>query len=183
MWPLAAYVALVLALFVRFDDPARPRHHGPLVASVHDLRVVRRQHRVFYALLVAAPIEWWWRGRPAAAHQLLGALLFLGGVVGYRVAGGTLGAQLSPLIAPREPARLVAHGLYGRVRHPMYAAELAMAAGAPWMLAALFSAGLAAVFAAVVLRRMRLEERALRERLPEYVAYAGRTSRIIPYVY
>ncbi len=173
----------MLALFVRFDDPAQARRHGELVASLDDLRIVRRQHRVFYALLVAAPLEWWWRGGPAAAHQLVGALLFLAGVVGYRVAGGTLGEHLSPLVAPREPARLVAHGVYGRVRHPMYGAELAMAVGAPWTLGAVVSAALTLAFAGVLARRMSIEERALRERLPEYAAYAARTSRIIPHVY
>ena len=39
------------------------------------------------------------------------------------------------------------------------------------------------VFASVVLRRIVIEERALRLRLPEYAAYAARTYRLIPYVY
>jgi protein-S-isoprenylcysteine O-methyltransferase Ste14 len=65
----------------------------------------------------------------------------------------------------------------------MYLAELTMAAGAPWMLAAPTTAVLALAFAAVLVRRMALEERVLRARLPEYVAYAARTYRLIPYVY
>ena len=168
---------------MRFGEPAHAPERGVLRASVEDVRLVRRQHRVFYALLLASPLEWWWRGRPAGLGQLVGTLVLLAGVVGYRVAGGTLGEQLSPLVAPREPARLVAHGPYASLRHPMYAAELAMAAGAPWMLAAKASALLAVVFAAVLARRIRLEERVLRERLPEYAEYARRTYRVIPYVY
>lgn len=183
MWPLVAYAGLVCALFVRFGDAGRPRRHPHLVASAADLRLVRRQHRVFYTLLLAAPLEWWWRGRPAGAGQLVGVALFLAGVVGYRVAGGALGEQLSPLVAPAEPARLVVHGPYGLLRHPMYTAELAMAGGAPWTLAACWSAVLAAAFAALLLRRISVEERALRGRLPEYDGYAGRTYRLIPYVY
>jgi protein-S-isoprenylcysteine O-methyltransferase Ste14 len=166
---------------VRYGTPQHAR--GGLVASERDVRLVRWQHRVFYALLVASPLEWWWRGRPAGLGQLVGALVFLAGVVGYRVAGGALGLQLSPLVAPREPARLVVHGPYASLRHPMYAAELAMAAGAPWTLGAKLSALLALLFAAVLLHRLRVEEHALAERLPEYAEYARRTYRVIPYVY
>jgi len=168
---------------VRFGAPEHAPDRGGLVASERDVHLVRRQHRVFYALLAASPLEWWWRGRPAGIGQLVGALVFLAGVVGYRVAGGTLGAQLSPLVAPREPARLVVRGPYASLRHPMYAAELAMAVGAPWTLAAKLSALLALLFAAVLLHRLRVEEQALTERLPEYAEYARRTYRVIPYVY
>jgi protein-S-isoprenylcysteine O-methyltransferase Ste14 len=183
MWPLVVYVGLVLALFVRFQEAGRTRRAAPVIASAADARLVRLQHRFFYALLLAAPLEWWWRGRPSAWSQVAGAALFLAGVLGYRAAGGALGEQLSPLLAPREPARLIDRGLYGRLRHPMYLAELTMAAGAPWMLAAPTTAVLALAFAAVLVRRMALEERVLRARLPEYVAYAARTYRLIPYVY
>jgi protein-S-isoprenylcysteine O-methyltransferase Ste14 len=65
----------------------------------------------------------------------------------------------------------------------MYLAELTTAAGAPWLLAAKASAVLAVAFAAVVLRRIAIEEQALRRRLPEYATYAARTYRLIPYVY
>jgi protein-S-isoprenylcysteine O-methyltransferase Ste14 len=169
---------------VRFEDPARRRHHATdLVASVTDVRLVRAQHRIFYALLLAAPVEWWWRGRPAAWGQLVGATVFLAGVAGYRVAGAVLGDQLSPLVAPREPARLIDDGPYRRVRHPMYVAELAMTVGAPWTLGAWVSVLLAVAFAALVPYRIAVEERALRARIPEYAAYAARTYRLIPYVY
>jgi protein-S-isoprenylcysteine O-methyltransferase Ste14 len=173
----------VLALFVRFTDPAAVRAPVRLMASARELGLVRVHHRVFYAILLTAPIEWVLRGRPAAAVQLAGALLFAAGVGGYRRAGGALGSQLSPLVAPREPARLVDGGPYRRVRHPMYLAELAMAAGAPVLLGARLTALLALVFAAVVVRRITMEEELLRTRVPEYEAYASRTYRLVPYVY
>jgi protein-S-isoprenylcysteine O-methyltransferase Ste14 len=183
MWPLLLYVVLLLALFVRFEDPERRRRPMHLEATSEDVVWVRRQHRVFYALLLAAPLEWWWRGRPAASTQLAGVALFLAGVVGYRVAGGALGDQLSPLIAPRVPEQLVDHGPYRRLRHPMYLAELAMALGAPLALGARATLILAAAFASIIVRRIGLEERLLRERVPGYTAYAARTYRLIPYVY
>jgi len=162
------------------ETGAAPRR---LECSPEDLRLVRRHHRAFYALLVAAPVEWFWRGRPGGWLQLGGALLFLAGVIGYRRAGWALGAQLSPLVAPREPARLVASGAYARIRHPMYLAELAMAFGAALTLRARVAGALAVVFTAVVLHRIGREERALCARIAEYPAYAARTYRLMPYVY
>lgn len=182
-WPLAAYAVGVVALFVRFEEPAAPRGHRQLVASDADLAMVKRHHAVFYALLLAAPIEWLVRGRPAGALQIVGAIVLLAGVAGYRRAGRALGDQLGPLIAPAEPAVLVERGPYGRLRHPMYLAELAMAFGVPGLLAASWTFVLSGLFAVLVIQRIGVEERALAERLPDYPAYAARTSRLLPHVY
>ena len=145
--------------------------------------MVRRQHRVFYALLLASPIEWLLAGRPARPGQLAAAGLFLAGLVGYRGAGRALGPKLTPLLAPREPARLSEEGLYRRVRHPMYLAELVMAFAAPLVLGARASVLLSVAFAAVIVQRITREERILLERMPGYREYAARTHRLVPYVY
>lgn len=145
--------------------------------------MVRRQHRVFYALLLASPIEWLLAGRPARPGQLGAAALFLGGLVGYRRAGHALGQRLTPLLAPREPASLSTEGLYRRVRHPMYLAELVMAFAAPLVLGARVSLLLSLAFAAVIVQRIAREERILLERMPGYREYAARTHRLVPYVY
>jgi protein-S-isoprenylcysteine O-methyltransferase Ste14 len=147
------------------------------------LALVRRHHVAFYALVLAAPLEWWLRGRAAAWPQLVGAGVMFAGVIGYRRAGRALGDQLSPLVAPAEPAVLIAGGPYRVLRHPMYLAELAIAFGAPLLLAAWWTLWLAAVFAVLVLRRIAIEERVLAARFPEYAAYQARTSRLVPYVY
>ena len=183
MWPLVTYVAALLALFVRFVDPATARTPRHLVASPEDLRLVRRHHRVFYAVLAAAPIEWWLRGRPAGWPQLVGGVLLAAGVVGYRRAGGALGDQLSPLVAPCEPAALVDRGPYRRLRHPMYLAEIALAFGAPGLLRAPLTVALSVLFTMLVVRRIDVEERLLDARLDDYAGYAARTYRLVPYVY
>lgn len=183
MWPLILYVGLVLALFVRFQDPGSERRRPQLEATPDELRLVRRHHRVFYALLLAAPIEWLLAGQVAGGMQIAGALLFVGGLIGYRRAGDALGEQLSPLVAPREPATLVDRGPYRWLRHPMYVAELAMAWGAALMLGSYVSATLAVAFVILVLHRVGIEERLLHARLPGYRAYVARTKRFVPYVY
>ncbi|MEB2285555.1 MAG: hypothetical protein B6D46_14060 [Polyangiaceae bacterium UTPRO1] len=174
---------MLAALFVRFVDPEAARAARHLVASAADLVLVRRQHALFYALVLAAPVEWWLGGRPAAAWQLVGLLLAAAGVAGYRRAGRALGDRLGPLVAPVEPARLVERGWYGRIRHPMYLAEIMLAFGLPLLLAARCTLVVSALFLVAVVRRIGVEERALAARFPDYAAYAARTSRLLPYVY
>ena len=183
MWPLAVYVGLVLALFVRFGRPTHAPQPLRLEASAEDLRLVRRHQRAFYLLLLVSPIEWWLHGRSQGVVEIAAAAVFLAGLVGYRRAGRTLGPQLSPLVAPREPAVLAERGPYRRLRHPMYLAELAMAFAAPLMLGAYLSLTLAVAFATVVAQRIAAEERVLTERVPGYRDYAARTYRLVPYVY
>jgi len=147
------------------------------------LVLVRRHQRVFYLLLLLAPLEWFVRGRPATASQLAAAAMFGLGVWGYRRWGRVLGESLSPLVAPREPATLIERGPYRIIRHPMYLAELAMAFGAPLTLGATLTLMVSVVFAVLVIRRIVVEEEALRARLPNYAVYAQRTYRLVPYVY
>ncbi|MCC6850545.1 MAG: isoprenylcysteine carboxylmethyltransferase family protein [Deltaproteobacteria bacterium] len=180
---MAAYLATLAALFVRFVDPEAARAPRRLVASEADLALVRRHHALFYLLVAAAPVEWWLHGCPAGPWQTVGAALAATGVCGYRRAGRVLGDQLSPLVAPVEPARLVEDGWYGRIRHPMYLAELALALGLPILLAAPWTLVVSALFLVAVVRRIGVEERALTARFPDYPAYASRTSRLLPHVY
>ena len=182
-WPLGVYVAVLVALFVRFVDPEVTRAPRHLVASADDLSMVRRHHAVFYALLLTAPVEWWLRGGPSEWTQLVGAGFMLAGVAGYRHAGRALGDHLSPLVAPCEPAALVERGPYRRLRHPMYLAELAIAVGAPMLLGVGATLALSAVFVLLVLRRIGVEERLLAARLAGYSDYAARSYRLVPYVY
>jgi protein-S-isoprenylcysteine O-methyltransferase Ste14 len=83
----------------------------------------------------------------------------------------------------KEGARLVTHGIYARVRHPMYSAVLlAMLAfvaldARPWRIGAWIA------LAAVLLAKAALEERYLLARFPEYAGYRARTHRLIPGVF
>ncbi|MEW5881144.1 MAG: methyltransferase [Pseudomonadota bacterium] len=83
----------------------------------------------------------------------------------------------------KDGARLVTHGIYSRVRHPMYAsvllAMLALVAldPRPWRVAAWLA------LAAVLLAKASREERYLLARFPEYAAYRARTHRLIPGVF
>lgn len=100
-------------------------------------------------------------------------------------AAAQLGASFSRNVGVRDGARLVTRGIYSKVRHPGYLAELLAFAGIavafnhPFTSSASFLLPLAAF-----LYRIRLEERALKAGYgKEYEEYAGRTSRLIPFIY
>jgi protein-S-isoprenylcysteine O-methyltransferase Ste14 len=111
-----------------------------------------------------------------------GSLMLLGMVLASR-AIRDLDGSLSPLPKPSASATLVDHGLYGSVRHPIYAALVLVAVG--WSIATLSPLALAltGLLAVVLDLKSRREEVWLRERFPGYAAYAARTSRFIPGIY
>jgi protein-S-isoprenylcysteine O-methyltransferase Ste14 len=110
------------------------------------------------------------------------ALLLLGAAGG--VAGVVhLGRNRTPFPKPLADVRLVQHGIYRWMRHPLYTSVIVASLG--WALVwqswpALVSALALAVFFDAKARR---EERWLRDRFPEYADYARRVRRFIPWVY
>lgn len=97
----------------------------------------------------------------------------------------SLGPFYSVDVAFRPAHELVTRGLYRYVRHPAYAGLLLCFAGLG--LASSSWLGLAAATlpaSAALVRRIRVEERALGERFGEvYRAYCARTARLLPGLY
>lgn len=93
-----------------------------------------------------------------------------------------LGDNWSFTLQVRRDHRLVTSGIYGSIRHPMYAA-LYMLAIAQTLLVPNYVAGPAtiAAFTATVLLRVGAEEQMMIDRFGDaYRAYAARTKRLIP---
>lgn len=84
---------------------------------------------------------------------------------------------------PKDGARLVTHGIYAYVRHPMYAALLLVMLAFVALDARPWRAGAWCALAAVLLAKAMREERYLLARFPEYAAYRRRTHRFIPDVF
>ncbi len=90
---------------------------------------------------------------------------------------------LTPLPYPVDHSQLVQHGVYAIVRHPLYASLLF--AGAAWTLYNLSLSHLLALGVAFAFFNYKAakEEAWLTERHPDYVDYAGRVKKFIPWMY
>ena len=105
-----------------------------------------------------------------------GGLFALRGVVDLR-------ENLTAVPRPRDGGRLIEHGTYRVVRHPIYTGIVT--AGVGWGLATASPAALALV---VVLGgffdlKTRREEAWLLAAYPGYAAYEGRVRKLNPFVY
>jgi protein-S-isoprenylcysteine O-methyltransferase Ste14 len=112
-----------------------------------------------------------------------GALLVGAGLV--VVALGLLGLRENLTAVPRpvEGGRLIDSGVYGLVRHPIYAGILTAALG--WGLA---TASPLALLAAVLLGcffdlKARREEAWLVAAYPAYAAYRARVRKLVPFIH
>jgi protein-S-isoprenylcysteine O-methyltransferase Ste14 len=109
-----------------------------------------------------------------------GTLLFVAG--GYFGLAGVavLGRNRTPYPQPREGSELIRHGIYGRVRHPLYTSVMLASLGWAllWQSTAAFGAALTLIpfFHA----KARREEHWLREKFPGYADYAARVPRFLP---
>ncbi len=139
---------------------------------------------VLFSLLVfAGTLGPAWEEPWLTAGRVLG-LVHLGAGVVVAVLGLVgLRENLTPVPRPVEGGRLVAHGIYGRVRHPIYAGIIAAAVG--W---GLFTASPAALAVAVLLGvffdvKARREEAWLVAAYPGYADYRRRVRKLLPFLY
>ena len=116
---------------------------------------------------------------------VLGTVVYVFALWLFRRSHKELGRNWSITLEIREKHKLVCAGPYALVRHPMYTSFLLMALGQALLLSnwAVALAGLAG-FAVLFFPRVGKEERMMLENFgPQYLAYMGRTKKIIPYLY
>lgn len=91
-----------------------------------------------------------------------------------------LGRNISPWPHPHDSNRLVTHGIYRHLRHPLYASLISFAAG--WALwSQSWAALLAGVLLFIVLRtKAGREEQFLLRRHPGYEEYTRSTGSFLP---
>jgi protein-S-isoprenylcysteine O-methyltransferase Ste14 len=80
--------------------------------------------------------------------------------------------------------RVVSHGPYAVVRHPMYGGTLLLIAGIPLLLGSWWGLALAPLIILLFAVRAVMEERMLMAELPGYTDYAARVRyRLVPYLW
>lgn len=139
----------------------------------------------FLGLPIVAGLDafrWHVLPRPATFVASLGLALFAAGWMLKSVALRANAFAVTVVRLQRERAHAVAQsGPYGVVRHPFYAADPLILVGLGVWLESYVAAMSAVVPVALMVVRLRLEERFLRRELPGYTAYADRVrSRLIP---
>lgn len=142
----------------------------------------------FGGLLVFIPLDvfrFHLMGRPAALVSSLGLILF---VAGWSIMSLVLWENPFAVsvvrIQPERHQTVIDTGLYGVVRHPMYAGAVLLLVGMPLWLESYAATLLASVPIAVLVARTLIEENLLKRELQGYEAYMRRVRyRLIPYVW
>lgn len=93
-------------------------------------------------------------------------------------------AYLSRIIEVQKSQKVVDTGLYGIVRHPMYAATILLFLSMPLVLGSLFSFIIFLIYPAITVKRIKNEEEVLERELEGYSEYKSRVKyRLIPFVW
>lgn len=146
--------------------------------------VVALSGMLFIAMFVVAGLNrryMWWMLPDWAVFAAAG--LFL---VGYLLYAEVLreNVWLSRTIEVQEHQKVVDTGLYGIVRHPMYAATLLLFLNMPLVLGSLWAFAIMLFYIPVISKRIRNEEKVLEEGLEGYREYKQRVRyKVIPYVW
>ncbi len=116
-------------------------------------------------------------------QRAVGAVLYTIGLLIAISARLQLGRNWSDIEKPTVSGQqtVVSRGIYGYVRHPIYAGDILLLLGLELALNSWF---VLAIFALIpmVYRRAVLEEKMLAQHLPGYDSYVRRTKRFIPFV-
>lgn len=95
-----------------------------------------------------------------------------------------LGRQFSAYVTLQEDHELVTTGPFAVLRHPRYAGCVYWGLGLPLVFASLPGLVVGIIYGALFLWRIHDEERLLDEHFQqEWRTYAGRTKRLVPYIY
>ena len=146
--------------------------------------VVALSALMFLAAFVVAglTVRFGWPLFPAWVSWV-GAVLFL---AAYALYAEVLreNAYLSRTIEVQEGQHVVDTGLYGIVRHPMYAVTLLLFLSMPVVLGSPFALIVMLAYPAIIAKRIRNEEQVLSAGLDGYVDYMERVRwRLVPFIW
>ena len=123
---------------------------------------------------------WWMLPRWVS---ILGAVLFL---ISYVLYAEVLreNTWLSRTIEVQEGQQVVSTGLYGIVRHPMYAVTLVLFLSMPLVLGSVLAFIVFLAYPFIIMKRIRNEEEVLLRELPGYAEYRQKVKwRLVPFVW
>ena len=91
---------------------------------------------------------------------------------------------LSRTIEVKKDQKLVDTGLYGIIRHPMYAVTIVLFLMMPLVLNSIFSLFIFLIYPIIIVKRIKNEEKVLERDLKGYIEYKKKVKyRLIPYIW
>ncbi len=180
------FVPMFLAgLFLMVKDPDRLRRRlDAREKEMTQKTVLLLSGLMFLAAFVLAGLSFrfGWLRFPRWV-SVLGAILFLLGYVLYAFVLKE-NAYLARTVKVEKGQKLVDTGLYGVIRHPMYAATLLLFLSMPLILGSLLSLLVMLVYPFIIARRIQNEEQVLMRELPGYREYRKKVRwRLIPFLW
>ena len=116
--------------------------------------------------------------------RYLGLLLCCIGIIVRLLALRTLGVHFSAYVTLQPDHRLVQHGIYGGIRHPLYLSLLLIPTGIALVFDSWLALPILLLAVVFVFDRIRKEERLLASRFTaEFEEYRRRTWRLIPLLF
>ena len=107
-------------------------------------------------------------------------------VISYILYGEVLreNAYLSRTIEVQENQKVINTGLYGIVRHPMYAATIFLFLSMPLILGSIISFVIFLVYPFIIAKRIKNEEEVLEKELDGYIEYKNKVKyKVIPFIW
>ena len=146
--------------------------------------VVALSGLMFLAGFVVAGLDFRFRWSAIPAWVILCASVLL--LAAYALYAEVMreNAYLSRTIKVEEGQKVVDTGLYGIVRHPMYAATILLFLMIPLVLGSWYALIVFAFYPAIIIVRLKDEEALLTKELPGYDAYKEKVKyRLIPFLW
>ena len=175
----------VAGVVLMFRKPELLRKRLEAKEEEHEQKwVVALSGVLFIAMFVVAGLNrryMWWMLPDWAVYAATG--LFLVGYLLYAEVRKE-NVWLSRTIEVQEHQKVVDTGLYGIVRHPMYAATLLLFLSMPLVLGSLWSFAIMLFYIPIISKRIRNEEKVLEEGLEGYREYKQCVRyKVIPFVW
>jgi len=183
-------VATMVGVFLDNEDLLNERFKPPIQQGqpLADKIVLVLFIATFFGLIVFIPLDVFrlhLMGKPGAVVSSVGLVLFVAGwwLIALSFKENTFAAPVVKHQAERHQ-RVIDTGVYGIVRHPMYASAVLLLVGMPLWLESYAAVLLASVPIAMLILRILVEEQFLRRELKGYDAYTERVRyRLIPFLW
>ena len=176
------FAAGMVMLFVK-PDLLKRRLNAKEKRKTQDL-VIKLSGLMFIAGFVLSGLNFrfGWYTLPMGV-SIIGVVLFL---TAYALYAEVLreNTYLSRTIEVSEGQKVVDTGLYGIVRHPMYAVMLLLFLSMPLILGSIYALPIFLFYPFIIAKRIKDEEQLLEEELEGYVEYKQKVKyRLIPFIW